>query len=151
MLMGVTSWELGVLRVPLIMVPDNPLWLLILVKNRVILLNKVCSLNISLQTYYRIYGPKPSEFKDMARPNWLHSTVTISVFRFSFSYLIQVWQSNFGLVFLQFFYNNQRGCLHQSYSPIIALQNWCGDLGQNPFCLEVTRPQRWTHYTEIQT
>jgi UDP-N-acetylglucosamine:LPS N-acetylglucosamine transferase len=23
MLMGVTSWELGVLRVPLIMVPDN--------------------------------------------------------------------------------------------------------------------------------
>jgi hypothetical protein len=25
MLMGVTSWELGVLRVPLIMVPDNNL------------------------------------------------------------------------------------------------------------------------------
>jgi hypothetical protein len=65
-----------------------PLYLWIFVKNRATSLNKLCSLNISLQTYYRILGSKPNEFKVMACSNWSHITVTISVFRFS--YLIQV-------------------------------------------------------------
>jgi hypothetical protein len=69
--------------------PFHPLILLILVKNRANFINKVCSLNISLQTYYRILGSKPSEFKDMVRPIWPHPTVTISVFEFSFSYSTQ--------------------------------------------------------------
>jgi hypothetical protein len=76
-----------------------PLYLWIFVKNIATSL-KICSLNISLQTYYRILGSKPNEFKVMACSNWSHITVTISVFRFSFSYLIQVWQSNFGQQFL---------------------------------------------------
>jgi hypothetical protein len=67
-----------------------PLYLWIFVKNRATSLNKICSLNFSLQTYYRILRSKPNEFKVMACSNWSHITVTISVFRFSFSYLIQV-------------------------------------------------------------
>ena len=66
--------------------PFHPLNLLILVKDRANFINKVCSPINRLQTYYRILGSKSSESKDMARPIWLHSTVTISVFEFSFSY-----------------------------------------------------------------
>jgi hypothetical protein len=47
----------------------QPLDLLILAKDRATFLNKIYSLNISLQIYYRILGSKPIEFKDMARPN----------------------------------------------------------------------------------
>jgi hypothetical protein len=64
----------------------HPLYLSILVKDRANFINKVCSPNNRLQTYYRILGSKPSEFKDMVRPIWPHSTVTISVFEFSFNY-----------------------------------------------------------------
>ena len=64
----------------------QPLDLSILVKDRANFINKVCSPNNRLQTYYRILGSKSSESKDVARPNWLHSTVTISVFKFGFSY-----------------------------------------------------------------
>jgi hypothetical protein len=66
--------------------PFYPLNLLILVKDRANFIIKVCSPINRLQTYYRIFGSKSSESKDMARPNWLHSTVTISIFKFSFSY-----------------------------------------------------------------
>jgi hypothetical protein len=95
--------DLQNLSEPTIFHPPD-LW--IFVKNRATSLNKICLLNISLQTYYRILGSKPNEFKDMACSNWSHITVTISVFRFSFSYSIQVWQSNFGQQFLWFLYNN---------------------------------------------
>jgi hypothetical protein len=64
----------------------QPLDLLILVKDRANFINKVCSANNHLQTYYRILGSKSSEFKDTARPIWPHTIVTISVFNFSFSY-----------------------------------------------------------------
>ena len=64
----------------------QPLDLLILVKDKANFINKVCSPINRLQTYYRIFGSKSSKSKDMARPNWLHSTVTISDFKFSFSY-----------------------------------------------------------------
>jgi hypothetical protein len=64
----------------------QPLDLLILVKDRANFINKVCSPNNHLQTYYRILGSKLSEFKDMARPIWPHTTVTIRAFNFSFSY-----------------------------------------------------------------
>jgi hypothetical protein len=67
-----------------------PPYLWIFVKNRAASLNKIHSLNISLQTYYRILGLKPNEFKDMACSIWSHITVTISFFRFSSSDLIQV-------------------------------------------------------------
>jgi hypothetical protein len=67
----------------------QPLVLLILVTDRENFINKVCSANNHLQTYYRVLGSKSSEFKDMARPIWPHSTVTISVFEFSFSYSTQ--------------------------------------------------------------
>jgi hypothetical protein len=55
----------------------QPNYLGILVSNRAISLNKICSLNISLQTYYRILGSKPNVFKVMACSNWSHITVTI--------------------------------------------------------------------------
>jgi hypothetical protein len=71
--------------------PFHPLNLLILVKDRANFINKVCSPINRLQTYYRIFGSKSSESKDMARPNWLHSTVTISAFKFSFSYSTPFW------------------------------------------------------------
>jgi hypothetical protein len=67
-----------------------PPYLWIFVKNRAASLNKIHSLNISLQTYYRILGLKPNEFKDMACSIWSHITVTIAFFRFSSSDLIQV-------------------------------------------------------------
>ena len=66
--------------------PFHPLNLLILVKDRANFINKVCSPNNHLQTYYRILGSKLSEFEDMARPIWPHTTVTIRAFNFSFSY-----------------------------------------------------------------
>jgi hypothetical protein len=61
------------------------------------------------------------------------------------------WQSNFRLYYLQYFLNNNAHILKQSCSPMLGLQVWCGDLGQNLFCLKVTRSQRWPQYTEIQT
>jgi hypothetical protein len=65
--------------------PFYPPFLLICVKNKVISINKDYLLNISLQTYYRILGPKPNGIKDMALAIRPHSTVTIPVLEFSFS------------------------------------------------------------------
>ena len=42
--------------------PFNPLFLLILVKNRLISINKNCSPDNGLQTYYRILEPKLNRF-----------------------------------------------------------------------------------------
>jgi hypothetical protein len=78
----------------------------ILVRNRAISLNKICSPCISLQTNYRILGLKPSGFKDMAHQTRPHHTGTISDLGFSFSFLTQFWQSNFELFFLQILHNN---------------------------------------------
>jgi hypothetical protein len=61
----------------------------ILVRNRAISFNKICSPCISLQTNYRILGLKPSGFKDMAHQTWPHLTGTISDLGFSFSFLTQ--------------------------------------------------------------
>jgi hypothetical protein len=40
------------------------------------------------------------------------------------------WQPIFGCIFLQFLHNNHAYSLKQSYSPLIGLQYWCGDLGK---------------------
>ena len=53
------------------------------------------------------------------------------------------WQPIFECIFLQFLHNNHAYTLKQSYSPSIELQSWCGDLGQKPYNLKVTKPQRW--------
>jgi hypothetical protein len=79
--------------------PFHPLFLLILVKNRVSSINKDCSLNNSLQTYYRIPGPTLNGIKDMVPSIWSHSTVTIPVLDSVFSDTSWFWQSNFGLLF----------------------------------------------------
>jgi hypothetical protein len=34
---------------------------------------------------------------------------------------------------------------------LIALQLWCGDLGQRPYALKVTKLQSCAHQSEIQT
>jgi hypothetical protein len=122
----------------------------ILVRNRAIPLNKICSPCISLQTNYRILGLKPSGFKDMAHQTWPHLTGTIFNPGFSFSFLTQFWPSDFELVFLQFLYNNHRRCLHQSCSPIIGLQNLCGDLGQILTDLKVNKLQSWAYNTDFR-
>jgi hypothetical protein len=62
----------------------QPLDLLILVKDRANFINKVCSPNNHLQTYYRILGSKLSEFKDMARPIWPPYHCDHSCFQFQF-------------------------------------------------------------------
>jgi hypothetical protein len=79
--------------------PFHPLFLLILVQNRVSSINKDCSLNNSLQTYYRIPGPTLNGNKDMVPSIWSHSTVTIDVLNSIFSDTSWFWQSNFGLLF----------------------------------------------------
>ena len=60
------------------------------------------------------------------------------------------WQPDFELNYLSNTLNNYAYHLKQSCSPLIDLQIWCGDLGQNLLCLEVTRSQRWAQYTEIR-
>jgi hypothetical protein len=76
-----------------------------------------------------------------------HCSCTVSL-----KFRIQpAWQPIFGWSFLQFLFNNYAYTLKQSCSPWLGLQVWCGDLGQNLFCLKVTRSQRWAQYTEIQT
>jgi hypothetical protein len=56
-----------------------PHYLRIFVNNKAVFLNRICSLYINLQSYYRILGSTPNGFKDIACLNWLHSTVTIFI------------------------------------------------------------------------
>jgi hypothetical protein len=72
----------------------------IFIKNRAISFTKICSPCISLQTSCRIHGLKPNGFKNMAPQTWPHHTETISNLRFSFSFLIRFWQSNFASLVL---------------------------------------------------
>jgi hypothetical protein len=65
--------------------------------------------------------------------SWLSITVSLN-FR-----LQTPWQSDFECVFLPFLHNNYAYTLKQSYSPLIELQNFCGDLGQKPYNLRVTK------------
>jgi hypothetical protein len=62
----------------------HPLFLLILVKNRVIFINKNCSPNNGLQVYYRIHGSILHKFSDLVLSNRLHFTEAITLWiRFS--------------------------------------------------------------------
>jgi hypothetical protein len=62
----------------------HPLFLLILVKNRVIFINKNCSPNDSLQVYYRIHGSIMHKFLDLVLSNRLYFTEGITLWiRFS--------------------------------------------------------------------
>jgi hypothetical protein len=60
------------------------------------------------------------------------------------------WQPIFGCIFLHIFHNNSVAFLKQSCSPLIDLQDWCGELGQNPYGLKVTRPQSWANITNFR-
>jgi hypothetical protein len=64
----------------------HPLFLLILVKNRAVSINKKCSPNNNLQLYYRIYGSNLHKFSDLVLPNRLHFTEAI-LFWIQFSVL----------------------------------------------------------------
>ena len=62
----------------------HPLFLLILVKNRVTFINKNCSPNNSLQVYYRIHGSILHKFSDLVLSIRLHFTEAITFWiRFS--------------------------------------------------------------------
>jgi hypothetical protein len=62
----------------------HPLFFLILVKNRVIFINKNCSPNNSLQVYYRILGSILHKFSDLVLSIRLHFTEAITFWiRFS--------------------------------------------------------------------
>ena len=62
----------------------HPLFLLILVKNKVISINKKCSPNNSLQVYYWIHGSNLHKFSDLVLSNRLHFTEAILLWiRFS--------------------------------------------------------------------
>jgi hypothetical protein len=64
----------------------SPPFLLILVKNRFIFINKKCSQDNGLQVYYRIHGSKLHKFSDLVLSIWLHLTETILLWiRFSVS------------------------------------------------------------------
>jgi hypothetical protein len=56
----------------------HPLFLLILLKNRVIFINKNCSPNNSLQVYYRIHGSILHKSSDMVLLIRLHFTEAIA-------------------------------------------------------------------------
>jgi hypothetical protein len=60
------------------------------------------------------------------------------------------WQPNFRLNYLHYFLNNYAHTLKQSCSPMIGLQFWCGDLGQKPYGLKVTKLKSWAHNTVFQ-
>ena len=53
---------------------------------------------------------------------------------------ILAWQSNFRQDYLPISHKNKACTLEQIYSPLNALQLWCGDLGQKPYALQVTKP-----------
>jgi hypothetical protein len=83
---------------------------------------------LALRSSYNIFIAILSKF--LLNPAWIHAqshnSCTVSLkFRPQ-----TAWQPDFVFDYLQFLCNNQRGCLHQSCSPTIGLQNWCGDLGQ---------------------
>lgn len=61
------------------------------------------------------------------------------------------WQPNLRLNYLCLFLNNYAFLLKQSCSPMFGLQLWCGDLGQKPYTLKVTKPQSGAFNTEFQT
>jgi hypothetical protein len=130
------------------MIPPD--YLSILVRNRAIPLKKSCSLIINLQTYYRIPGSKPNVLKVMACLNRSHITVTTSDFRFSFSFLIQAWQSNFRQGYLWIFLNKWAYYLKQSCSSIIRLQFCCGDLIWILTILKATHPQSWAYNPDFR-
>jgi hypothetical protein len=50
------------------------------------------------------------------------------------------WQPDFRLTYLNISLNNYAYTFKQSCSPIVELQFWCGDLGQKPYALQVTKP-----------
>jgi hypothetical protein len=61
------------------------------------------------------------------------------------------WQPDFRPNYLPFLLNNYAYTLKQSCSPLLGLQVWCGDLGQEPYNLEVTKLQSWADNTDFQT
>jgi hypothetical protein len=81
MLMGVTSWELGDLRVPLIMVPDNRIW---------VWLNQIwgrSSLRLSPSVNRELpRGNWFNQFKNQFNRFWVHFSLRLPVFGGSFIY-----------------------------------------------------------------
>jgi hypothetical protein len=55
-------------------------FLLILIKNRSVPINRTCSLIKGLQSYYRFLGPKPHRLQVIVPKNQLQHTGTISIF-----------------------------------------------------------------------
>jgi hypothetical protein len=55
-------------------------FLLILVKNRSVSINRACSLNKDLQSYYRVLGPKQHRLQIKVPKNQLYHTGTIPIF-----------------------------------------------------------------------
>jgi hypothetical protein len=60
--------------------PFSHPFLFIVVKNRSISINRICSLVKDLQSYYRVLGPKPHRLQVIVLKNKLHHTGTIPVF-----------------------------------------------------------------------
>jgi hypothetical protein len=74
---------------------------------------------------------------------WLHCLSEIQT--------LSDWQPDFRPNYLPFLLNNYAYTLKQSCSPLLGLQVWCGDLGQEPYNLEVTKLQSWADNTDFQT
>jgi hypothetical protein len=91
----------------------HPLFLLILVKNKVIFINKNCSPNNNLQVYYRIHGSILHKFLDLVLSNRLHFTEAILLsIRFSVLpnshnlFLTAQLHSTNSLIFVQYLWQN---------------------------------------------
>jgi hypothetical protein len=93
----------------------HPLFLLILVKNRVVSINKKCSPNNNLQLYYRIYGSNLHKFSDLGLSNRLHFTEAILLW-IQFLVLFNSHNLCMTALVLWFLCNNLASRLYQSYS-----------------------------------
>jgi hypothetical protein len=92
-----------------------------------------------------------SDWAHLITRSWLNSTPKMALLHCKSEFQNKpAWQPNFELNYLWIFLNKWAHNLKQSCSPMIELQTWCGSLGQNLLCLEVTRSQRWAQYTEIR-
>jgi hypothetical protein len=74
----------------------------------------------------------------------------IQVHRWSRFSLKVGWQSNFMSIFLQFLYNSWARSFNQTYTPILPLQTYCIDLGQNLHGWRNTRFQCQLNHTDFR-
>jgi hypothetical protein len=102
---------------------------------------KLCSKIVGLQTGYIFVIATMVQF--LINQAWIHNQSWLCYTEHLNFRVEPAWQPNFRLNYLQYFLNNYAHTLKKSCSPMIGLQFWCGDLGQKPYNLKVTKLKSW--------